>query len=131
MAHALLAMVCLGILLIGHRVVPEAAGHGSHTQIGLPPCGWVVAFGKPCATCGMTTAVAHASRGEILSAVVTQPAGAAFAVVCAMAFWMSIHVAVTGSALGRLVGREVFRTRILLGLGALVLLSWGYKFVTW
>lgn len=131
LAHLALGAACVAVLLIGLRVEPAAAGHGSHTQIGLPPCGWAVAFGKPCATCGMTTAVSLVVRGELPRAFVTQPAGFAFAVVCAMLFWMSLHVTVTGSALGRLVGREVFRPRILWGLGSLVLGSWAYKFLTW
>lgn len=126
-----LASLAILILLIGLRVEPSQAGHGSHMQLGLPPCGWVVAFDKPCPTCGMTTAVAYAVRGEILSSFITQPAGMVFALSMAMSFWLCGYVAMTGSALGRLVGREVFRPRILWGLGALILVSWAYKFVTW
>lgn len=129
--HALLGAAALAILIVGSRVEPSGQGHGSHVQLGMPPCGWVVAFGRPCPTCGMTTAVAHATRGDLLSAFVTQPAGLAVAIACALTFWMSAHIVVTGSGLGRLVGREVFRGRILWGLAALVLGSWAYKFVTW
>jgi hypothetical protein len=90
-----------------------------------------MAFDRPCPTCGMTTAVAHATRGDLLSAFFVQPAGLAVAIASTLVFWMSVHIALTGSALGRLVGREVFRPRILWGLAALVLGSWAYKFVTW
>lgn len=121
----------MAILIVGSRVEPSRQGHGSHVQLGMPPCGWVVAFDRPCPTCGMTTAVAHATRGDLLSAFVTQPAGLAVAIACALTFWMSTHIVMTGSGLGRLVAREVFRARILWGLAALVLGSWAYKFVTW
>lgn len=127
----LLASAALAILVVGARVEPSTHGHGSHVQLGMPPCGWVMAFDRPCPTCGMTTAVAHATRGDLLSAFFVQPAGLAVAIASTLVFWMSVHIALTGSALGRLVGREVFRPRILWGLAALVLGSWAYKFVTW
>lgn len=44
---------------------PDPAGHGTHTQLGLPPCPSMLFFGKPCPGCGMTTSFAHTVRFEI------------------------------------------------------------------
>src|SRR5690606_33691507 len=54
---------CLGVLGLAPWLTPAAAGHGTHGQLGLPPCGWVLAMGRPCPSCGMTTAFAHAADG--------------------------------------------------------------------
>jgi hypothetical protein len=79
----------------------------------------------------MTTAVSQASRGDFLTSVVTQPAGAAFAIGVAALFWMSLYVAITGSAVGRLAGGILLRPRGLWCAGALVGVSWAYKFLAW
>lgn len=131
LAHLCVAIACVAILWVGRGIEPSAAGHGSHMQVGLPPCAWVVRFDRPCPTCGMTTAVSHASRGDFLTSIVTQPAGAAFALGAASLFWMSLFVALTGSAVGRLAGVMLLRPRGLWLAGALVGVSWAYKFLTW
>ena len=50
---------------------PDDRGHGTHQQMGLPPCTLVVLFGVRCPTCGMTTSWANLVRArpaEALSA---------------------------------------------------------------
>lgn len=131
LGYALLACASLLGLIAGSRLEPAARGHGTHHQWGLPPCGWVIAFDKPCPTCGMTTAVAHATRGEFLRAAIVQPAGAAFALGAACAVFLGLHVALTGSALGSYVARLCFQPRVLWGLLAFAAASWAYKFLTW
>ncbi len=125
------ALVCFALLWTGQKVEPSGTGHGSHVQLGLPMCAWVMRFDKPCPTCGMTTAVAHAVRGEFLNSVVVQPAGAAFALGAAALFWLSLYVAATGSAVGRMAGRALLQGRWLWSAGVLVGVSWAYKFLTW
>jgi hypothetical protein len=54
----------LWLLLIGVALYlhPSPQLHGTHLQLGLPPCGFYAAFHKPCPTCGLTTsfsAMAH------------------------------------------------------------------------
>lgn len=44
---------------------PSPTGHGTHTQLGLPPCGSVVLFHRPCPGCGLTTAVCSTVRGDL------------------------------------------------------------------
>jgi hypothetical protein len=110
-------------------VHPDARGIGTHEQLGLEPCGWPVAYGIPCPTCGCTTAACHLVHGHIVDAFVAQPFGAVFmlasvllgmhAVVCLVRRWSFADL---------LVRLPVWR---LLGLGFLLLLaSWGYLCLT-
>lgn len=110
---ALMALVAVAPLVVASRLSPDPAGHGTHRQLGLPECGWVVAYGKPCPTCGMTTAFTHAASGRLDRAAVAQPAGTVLAVLAAGVFWVGAHTAVTGSRLapevvGRLNARHAF-----------------------
>jgi hypothetical protein len=129
-AAALLAAACLAILSLAAWLKPNAAGHGTHRSLGLPNCGWVVTIGKPCPTCGMTTAFAHAAHRSPVKALTAQPMGALLALMTAGGFWASVHVAVTGSRLGSLVG-SMMSARVLWALGALTAAAWAYKLATW
>lgn len=126
----LLAAACLGVLIVGASLNPDPSGMGTHTQLGLRPCGWVVAFGKPCLTCGMTTAVTNVAHGRFLTGFITQPAGALFGVGCAAVFWGALHVVLTGSRLGRLCGK-LLGTRTLWLTAMVVAGAWVYKLATW
>lgn len=127
---ALVAFGCLAVLAVAAWLVPAAAGHGTHTSIGLPPCSWAVWFGKPCLTCGMTTAFAHAGEGRWDAALVVQPAGAALALATATAFWFAAHAALTGSRIGPMIAPLLRPRAVTLGVGAL-LAAWVYKILTW
>ena len=59
-----LAAGCASVLVIAASVEPDARGYGTHTQLGLPPCGFLTWTGAPCPGCGLTTAFAHAIRGH-------------------------------------------------------------------
>ncbi|MBY0263774.1 MAG: DUF2752 domain-containing protein, partial [Phycisphaerales bacterium] len=96
------------------------------TQLGLPPCGWMVAANMPCPTCGMTTAFASAANAQPLAALTAQPMGALLALSTAVLFWGALHVAVLGSQLAR-IGVRILRPRVLWVVLALGLLAWGYK----
>lgn len=112
-------------------MTPSAEGHGTHRQLGLPPCGFVVAFNKPCMTCGMTTAVSEAANGRVLKAAVTQPMGLVVALMAAAGVWIAGHTALTGSRLLPWTVRFLTRPRILWVIVAAVLLSWAYKLAVW
>lgn len=121
---------CLGLLLVAAGVTPDAAGHGTHTQLGLPPCTWAVAFDAPCMTCGMTTSFALASDGDLIAAASTQPFAFLLALATAAAFWGGAHIAVTGSMLGPAVARLAGPKMLWIALG-LLMAAWAYKFLTW
>ena len=126
----LVAALCLTILILAAGMNPDPSGSGTHTQVGLPPCGWAIAFGRPCPTCGMTTAFAHAAHLHPIRAFVTQPMGLVFAVGPAVGFWVALHVAITGSQLGRVCARMITPRRAWL-LVSLLALAWAYKWMTW
>lgn len=127
---ALAALVLLALLGIGAALRPDPAGHGTHTQLGMPPCGFLSATGHPCPTCGMTTAVSLAARASPLASFKTQPFALLLALGAAVAFWGCLHVAVFGSRLGRLGGR-LLRARVLWGFALLWGLSWVYTLLIW
>jgi hypothetical protein len=127
---ALVACACLAVLIIAAWLNPSERGHGTHTQIGLPPCSWAIWFDKPCMTCGMTTAFSHAGEGQWLSALVTQPAGALLSLATATAFWLAAHAALTGSRIGAMVGWLIRPGSIAWLVGGL-LAAWVYKILSW
>ena len=122
-AVALLAAVPL---VVACGLVPAASGMGTHLQLGLPSCTWPTFFGIPCVTCGMTTAFAHAVRGQWLAAIVSQPAGLALALSCALAAVTGLWSGLLGQPVHRLF-RPLARGRTALVAGALLVAAWGWK----
>jgi len=61
-------LAALGVwgLLLG--LSPSPARLGTHVQLGLAPCPTLAATGRPCPTCGMTTAAAWLARGRVAEA---------------------------------------------------------------
>lgn len=54
---------------------PSPFGHGTHTQLGLPPCPSVVLFDRPCPGCGLTTSWTAFMHGDVLRSFVIHPIG--------------------------------------------------------
>lgn len=65
------------MILLGLSVTPDARGHGTHVQFGMEPCAFPAQYDLPCPTCGVTTSIAYASRGDLWGAARTQLFGAA------------------------------------------------------
>lgn len=57
-------LIPLGLLIVAIRLTPSPSGLGTHQQLGLAPCWIHQNTGVPCPSCGMTTAWAHAVRGD-------------------------------------------------------------------
>lgn len=133
-AHRLWAAVCaiaiLAVLVTAAMLDPDPAGHGTHTALGLPACGWAQVFNKPCATCGMTTAFAHAADARPVSAFRTQPAGAILAIFLATMFWIFSAIAALGTNLWPEVAKLFSAKGIWIGL-TIIGFAWAYKFLTW
>ena len=130
LACGIVATGSLGVLATAAWMNPSTRGHGTHTQIGLPPCSWAIWFDKPCPTCGMTTAFSHAGEAQWGASFLTQPAGAVLAIGTATAFWLAVHAAATGSRVGPMAAWLV-RPRTVTLLGAGLIAAWVYKIVTW
>jgi Uma2 family endonuclease len=86
----------LGVLATAALLRPDPRGHGTHTQMGLPPCAFFRLTGDRCPACGMTTAFAWTVRGRVDRAWYANPAGALLAMACpVVALWL-IHSAASG-----------------------------------
>jgi hypothetical protein len=70
---ALLTATTTLVIALSLWLVPDDRGFGTHEQLGLDPCGYFVSTGKPCLTCGMTTAFALCSRLRWVSAYEANP----------------------------------------------------------
>lgn len=125
-----LAIGALSVLSLAAYMDPSEAGHGTHEQIGLPPCQWAQQFDAPCITCGMTTAFSHAADGKLIDSLLTQPMGMLLSVGTAVGFWFALYVALTGSKVAAMAG-QLLRSKSLYLIGALAGAAWVYKFVTW
>lgn len=125
---AIVAVCCLAVLVVASRLSPSSDGHGTHTQLGLPPCGMYLAMGRPCPTCGMTTSFAALAHFRVGLAFKTQPFGALLGLATAATFWLSLHVLVFGSRIGTVATRLVNPMFLwsMLGIG---LASWAYVLV--
>lgn len=65
----------LAVLITAAMLTPAAEGHGTHTQLGLPPCGFLVYTGYPCPGCGLTTSFANMIRLDVAGAFMANPFG--------------------------------------------------------
>ena len=126
MIAGLVALGCLGLLSLAATLKPSPTGVGTHLQLGLMQCGWMMSMGKPCPTCGMTTAFAHASHGNLARSFVAQPMGAALALATSAGFWVACHAMLTGSRVGVLCG-NLLRPRVMWLVAAAAGLAWAYK----
>jgi hypothetical protein len=124
LAAAAACPLMLAVLALWLEPAPE--GHGTHTQLGLPPCGMIEWTGLPCPGCGVTTAAALAARGELRAALATQPFGAAAGLGLALFPLWALVQALRGRDLGEPPSARALR----LGLAGAVLLAlaaWVYR----
>jgi hypothetical protein len=120
---------CVSLFTISARLEPAAGGIGTHEQLGLPPCGMAMIWGLPCPTCGMTTAFAHAARGQFAAAFHAQPAGLTLALATAGAAVGAGGTLVTGRRY-RVNWTRLSPTAVGFGVVAVVLGAWVYKLAT-
>ncbi len=86
-----ISLVVVAGFAVAGRLEPDPAGLGTHRQLGLEACPTLARTGRPCPTCGMTTAVAQLANGSLDQAWKLQPA-AVFIAVSAVgaAIWASL-----------------------------------------
>ncbi len=126
-------LIALAVILAAATVLglaaylePSPTGLGTHTQLSMPTCGWIVTMDLPCPTCGMTTAFAHAANGNVFRSLATQPFGALLALGTAMTFLVAGYVAITGSMIGSIVA-TLWSRRVAWILAIVALSAWAYK----
>lgn len=86
-------------LAIAAVLRPEDAGFGTHTQLIPVPCIFRWLTGLPCPACGMSTALAHMARGEVLAALRCHLLGPAAYVGAWLALGRSAWALVLGTPL--------------------------------
>lgn len=123
---AVLLTLSLAPLLIGARLHPDPAGMGTHQQLGLSACKYLATTGRPCATCGMTTAFAHAAHGQLFHGLYVQPMGAVAALLLAIMALLSAYALVRGLSLMPLL-RRGFTWRTAGAAVLLLLVGWFWR----
>ncbi len=127
-----MAVACALPLAFALLLDPDPRGLGTHQQIGellgigrLPPCSWPVICGLPCPTCGMTTAFACTVRGRFIAAFLSHPGGLVLCLLAAAGMAYGFSVAASGRRVW--IHWDRIGVRLMLGLGLLILLGWGFK----
>jgi len=85
-------IIPLAVVITATQVTPAPEGMGTHLQLGLPPCGFLVVTGIPCPGCGLTTSFAHMIRGQFTGATYANP----FGVMLFLVTFFTIPVAAVG-----------------------------------
>lgn len=130
LAAAFVSLVLLAVLTLAATLHADPAGHGTHEQVGLPACGFALATGKPCPTCGMTTAFTHAAHANYRRSLATQPGGFVASLGVAAFLWPCLHTAATGSRALELCGKLLTPKALWIAAGVW-LGSWVYTFLIW
>jgi len=123
---AVVSLGCLSVLITAATLSANEANYGTHTQLGLPPCGFLMATGLPCLTCGMTTSFTLAVEGRWLEALIAQPMGAVLAFTSAMMVWVAGYAAIAGLALAGML-KSLFRQPVVIVIAVLWIAAWGFK----
>ncbi len=120
------ALCTASILGVAAYLKPSPEGLGTHTQLYMPECGWIMLMDLPCPTCGMTTAFAHAAEGHLVASLAAQPLGGILAIATAIALLSGLYVAATASQVAVLFGRLCTRRAAWI-LSAVAVGAWIYK----
>jgi hypothetical protein len=124
-----LGLAALALVATAGTLTPDPRGYGTHEQLGMAGCGFTRLTGWRCPTCGMTTAWAHATRGDVSAAVAANGGGAALFVITAAAAPWAIASAMAGRWLG---GRPT--APVLLGIGGawltVTVIDWARRLAT-
>lgn len=98
----------------------------THTQLGIPPCNFVVLTGKPCPACGMTTSFSLLVRGDVAASLRANWAGTIIAVVWAFTMIWAVASGIKGRPLFIPPGKGEIVLTACVGVAlALALLRWG------
>lgn len=127
--QAVVLAVLVGLAGLGLALSPSATGVGTHCQLGLPPCGLYVTTGRPCPTCGVTTAFVLAAHGRVAEAMAVQPFGCVLFLLVAAGAAGLLAALAFGRSLAPLLTTYGVTVPLLL-LVVLAAASWVYKWHT-
>ena len=115
-------------MVVAAFLTPDPSGAGTHRQLGQPSCTMLVVTGYPCPTCGMTTAFAHAVRGEWIAGFHAQPFGWLLAVMLMFGTCLAAVSVVTGRT-WVINWYRVPPIRLVFGMLLLYAAGWAYKII--
>lgn len=78
---------------------PDPNGHGTHQELGLPPCPSVLIFNRPCPGCGLTTSWTAFIHGDFAMAFHAHPLGPLLYMLFTVGALMSLYGFRTGQLL--------------------------------
>ena len=97
------AACCGTVIGLATWLAPDSAGAGTHRQLGLPACSFLVQTGYPCPTCGLTTSVSAMAHGRFVLALASHPFGVVLFAGLVVLTSAAVYEAATGQkALSRL-----------------------------
>jgi hypothetical protein len=71
----LVALPCWALLATAMALHPSASGYGTHKQLGLGACVFLMRTGLPCITCGLTTSMSATAHLGFAEACHANPVG--------------------------------------------------------
>ena len=99
-----------GVTAVGLVLRPSAALHGTHQELGLPPCPSVALFDRPCFGCGMTTSFTALLHLDFATAFRAHPFGPLFyflftasALACGYGWWKGKYLDTSSKAFNRVM----------------------------
>ena len=125
------AGVIAGIFAIAFWLNPyDAEGNprrmATHTQLGMPPCNFVLLTGKPCPACGMTTSFSLLVRGDVSASMRANWAGTLLAGLWALTMVWAVAGGIVGRPLFIPHGKGELILTVVVGIVlALMLVRWG------
>lgn len=86
----------LAVMITAASLSADSRGHSTHTQLGLPPCGFLELTKLPCPGCGLTTSFTNMIHGDFVEATRANP----FGVLLFLVSFFTIPVAAVGFVKG-------------------------------
>jgi hypothetical protein len=120
---------CVLVLAAAAVVEPDSRGYGTHTQLGLPPCGFLLLTGSPCPGCGLTTAFAYGIRGHWSQAASANPLGLALFLVVCLCIPLGVTAALRGWSLDAVIERFALN-RWALAFAGCAVVFWAVRFAS-
>lgn len=113
--HLLWFGAWLGVTGVAAWLRPSEVGHGTHTQLGLPPCPAAFILHRPCPGCGLTTSWTRLLHGDIAGAFSAHWLGPVFyglftatAVACLVGYFKKQRFDSDSASMSRVIAVLVF-----------------------
>lgn len=81
----------LAITGFGIFLHASPTGHGTHEELGLPPCPSVLLFNRPCPGCGLTTSWTAFIHGNFAFAFHAHPLGPPLYILFTLGAWLAFR----------------------------------------